>query len=270
MSDAERFLIRAHGDDPGMTSRGFAGGRTPFGGSSYDALVDAIPDGAAAILDVACGDGFLLSLIRARAPRAQLFGIDMSDAELDHARRRPTLAGATLRCERAQQLSLADGAVDAIVSHLALMLMDDIEGVFAELARVLKPGGTLGLVVGSDVRVDHGAWRLFGNVFREVSEAEQASRVALGDPRTRTEAGLRELLGAAFESLELLELPVVLDGPVDDVWANVSSTYGMPCLSDDGRARVEERFRALAREIETPSGVIPFTLMLRLVSCRCG
>ena len=251
-----------------MTSRAFSRGLVPGGGSSYDALVAAVPDGAAAVLDVACGDGYLLARMAERCPGAALFGIDMSEAELAEARRRPALSGATLARERAQRLSLGDSAVDAVLSHLALMLMDDIDAVVAELARVLKPDGTLVFVVGGGQKIETGAWPLFGRVFRQGLQDEAATPIELGDPRVRSGNGIRDLLAADFDAIDVAPLPVTIDAPIDAVWDTLATTYGMPCLSDAGRERVEREFRRLAAEITHADGTIPFTLPLLRARCR--
>lgn len=71
----------------------------------------------------------------------------MSATELQAAHTRLANRSVLLN-ERAQCLSIATGSVDAVVSHLALMLMSDIEQVLEEIHQVLAKGGQLSAIVG--------------------------------------------------------------------------------------------------------------------------
>ena len=70
LSDSERFLSGFHDADPGVTSRAFADLPASMAGtayaSSYECLASVVPADARTVLDLACGDGFLLSLLAAR------------------------------------------------------------------------------------------------------------------------------------------------------------------------------------------------------------
>src|SRR5690348_1477406 len=109
LSEAERFLQEFHRRHPGATSALFGRAGAGAGGSSYDGLADVVPAGSGPItvLDLACGDGFLLEALSARRqPGLHLIGVDMSDAELDAARRRLPARAATLLPGRAQAIPL--------------------------------------------------------------------------------------------------------------------------------------------------------------------
>ena len=119
--------------------------------SSYDGLAQVVtPRGEPiTVLDLACGDGLLLSrLSQMHASGLGLIGIDMSRAELDAARSRLG-PGVALHQAMAQALPLPDASVDCVLSHLALMLMAPVEPVIAEVRRVLKHGGVFSAVVGA-------------------------------------------------------------------------------------------------------------------------
>ena len=98
-AEAEVFLRDFHRQYPGVTSRAFARGRIDQGGSSYAWLADEVPEGAGRILDLGCGDGHLLDVLRSRGLVAeQLVGVDLSAAELEAGRspRHGPTAGAQL------------------------------------------------------------------------------------------------------------------------------------------------------------------------------
>jgi ubiquinone/menaquinone biosynthesis C-methylase UbiE len=89
------------------------------------------------VLDVGCGTGRVTAALAARGAKA--WGVDPSRAMLDVARSRvPRTAG--LRQGRAEALPFRDGWFDAAVCWLTVHLWDSPRG-FAEVARVLRPGG---------------------------------------------------------------------------------------------------------------------------------
>ena len=106
-----------------------------------------IPPGGIA-LDVGCGPGTVTaSLARAAGPDGLALGLDLSQAMLARAVRAeagPQIA--FLRAD-AQQLPLRDETVDAVVSIAVLQLVPDPAAALAEMARVLRAGGRLAVMV---------------------------------------------------------------------------------------------------------------------------
>lgn len=98
------------------------------------------------LLDVACGTGRFLREIREALPAMSLKGVDLSEAYLDEARAHfDGLRPATFLAANAEALGETDGAYD-IVTCIFLFheLPPDVRRTVAgELARVVKPGGTL-------------------------------------------------------------------------------------------------------------------------------
>lgn len=110
-------------------------------------LVEAVKGlPAPRILDVASGSGRFLAQLHAALPRARLTGLDLSPAYLAFMRRRLAgLPGLELVEGNAESMPLPDAAFDAVVS---VYLFHEVprtvrRTVFAEMKRVLKPGGTL-------------------------------------------------------------------------------------------------------------------------------
>ncbi len=117
-----------------------------FAGVSNVAVFAKIPEGAA-VLDLGCGAG-LDSLVAARraGPRGRIIGVDFSPAMLERARRAAAEARAAnveLRLADAERLPLDDGAVDVALVNGIFNLNPDREGLFRELARVVRPGGVV-------------------------------------------------------------------------------------------------------------------------------
>ncbi|MFG1994135.1 methyltransferase domain-containing protein [Actinoplanes sp. NPDC048988] len=100
-------------------------------------ILDSVPPGVA--LDAACGTGRYTAYLAARGH--QVIGVDSSPDMLAHARDRvPT---ADLRPGDLHDLPVPDDHVDVVVCALALTHLPDLGPVFAEFARVLRPGGHL-------------------------------------------------------------------------------------------------------------------------------
>ena len=97
------------------------------------------------VLDLGSGAG-ADALISARrvGPAGKAIGLDMTDEMLELARANAAQAGVTnVEFVKGfiEEIPLADGSVDVIVSNCVLNLSGDKPKVFAEAARVLKPGG---------------------------------------------------------------------------------------------------------------------------------
>ncbi len=104
----------------------------------------------AVILDAGAGPGMAARGIAARHPKASLIALDLSWQMLRQVPRAGKLARwlkasrepliQTL-CADFENLPLAPGSVDCIVSNLALSWSGDIPRAIGEMLRVLKPGG---------------------------------------------------------------------------------------------------------------------------------
>lgn len=90
-------------------------------------------------LDLGCGTGFFLPALIGRCQR--LHGLDLAPGMLAEASRRHS--GALLLCGDAEALPFADQSLDWIFSSLALQWCERPAQAFAEIHRVLKPGGQL-------------------------------------------------------------------------------------------------------------------------------
>lgn len=265
---ADRFLRDFHARFPGATARGLARGRLDDGRSSYDLLVDLVAPGQR-VLDLGCGDGHLLErmIARGHAP-GRLAGIDLSAEEVAAARARPALAGVALAEEDARSLSAADGAFDAVLSHLAFMLMSDLERVAAEIARVLTPGGLFATVVGGGPGSGD-AFERFLELLGEEAAASAARAPRLGDRRARDAIGLLPVLGpAGLEVTGESALRVRLDGDAAAVWGSLSTSYEVAALPPASAERLRARFAEACRDLAGPGGDVPCTMRIRLVQAR--
>lgn len=139
------------------------------------AMVDGLRQrGSGRVADVAAGTGSITRLLEARG--WEVTPVDQSAAMLRHLRGSgsPVVAAA-------ERLPFPDGALDGLTAGYLLRYVDDVPACLAELARVLAPGGRLGMVeFGRPRGLWRPAWvaytrvvlpvsgRLIGNGWREV------------------------------------------------------------------------------------------------------
>jgi len=94
------------------------------------------------VLDVACGTGDFATLCRERG--ADVVATDYAARMLDHAALRG-LDGSLVRAD-AMNMPIRSASFDVVVCGFALRNFARLEPAFAEMARVLKPGGRVGLL----------------------------------------------------------------------------------------------------------------------------
>jgi arsenite methyltransferase len=99
------------------------------------------------VLDLGSGAGIdLLLAAKKVGPTGKVIGVDMTDDMI--ARARENIAAARLdnvevRKGIIEQLPVESGSVDWVISNCVINLSPEKERVFAEIARVLRPGGTM-------------------------------------------------------------------------------------------------------------------------------
>ena len=128
--------------------------------------LDKVPDGAASssfgcgnplafagveegqiVVDLGSGAGLdLLLAARSVGPTGRVIGIDMTDAMIETARANIAKAGVTnveVRKGIIERMLVDDDSVDWVISNCVINLSPEKDRVFAEIYRVLKPGGTM-------------------------------------------------------------------------------------------------------------------------------
>jgi len=96
------------------------------------------------VLDAGCGEGHNTRMFARRG--ARITGVDLSAKMIEFARAEEIREPLGIRYQRASYTNLADfnaNSFDAVISTMALMDGPDFHGAMREIARVLRPGGTL-------------------------------------------------------------------------------------------------------------------------------
>lgn len=267
-SDAEAYLQDFHRRHAGATSATFSHLPARIGDeehpSSYHALASRVAANAGTVLDLCCGDGALLCLLAGRRGPPRLIGVDFSHPELAAAR---TLLprDVLLVQQRAQQLGIVAGSIDCVTSHMAMMLLDDIESVLAEVARVLRTDGRFAAIVGRNVLLG-GLGEVFMNTFRQTAREDGLAPLAMGDARTRSEAGWRELLERDFHHVEYSEVDVLCNQSPEELWHELRLTYDVDRLSDDARTLLRSRFLQGLAPLVQRDGAVHTAWGLALIS----
>jgi SAM-dependent methyltransferase len=166
-------------------------------GCGVPTAVAALHEGET-VLDLGSGAGadVLISAQRV-GPTGKAYGLDMTDEMLDLARVNAAKAGAEnveFLKGYIEEVPLPDDAVDVVISNCVINLAGDKSRVFAEAARVLRPGGRLAV---SDVVAD-----------ADMDEATKADMAAwtgcIAGALTRAEFE-QGLTAAGFGDIEITE-----------------------------------------------------------------
>ena len=106
--------------------------------------LDDFPLAPKSILDLGAGTGHSSRALKRRYPAAIVVAVDIAPGMLEKAREQSRWLRRFERVRAdAYSLPFAAGSFDLIFSSLMLQWCDDLDAVFAEIARVLKPGGAL-------------------------------------------------------------------------------------------------------------------------------
>jgi ubiquinone/menaquinone biosynthesis C-methylase UbiE len=107
-------------------------------------ILDAVPDGCGAAIDVGCGDGMLARKLAARC--AAVTGIDRDERIIEAARGRGRAVPAvSLVHGDFLAYPFAEASFDFACANTALHHMD-FGAALAKMARILRPGGRLAVV----------------------------------------------------------------------------------------------------------------------------
>jgi trans-aconitate 2-methyltransferase len=112
------------------------------------------------VLDAGCGSGRVTALLADRVPGGRVYGVDVSEAMVEHAR--GALGDrATVLCQDLTELKLPEAA-DAVFSNATFHWIHDHEALFPALKRSMKQGALLVAQCGGEGNIE---------AFRQVAES---------------------------------------------------------------------------------------------------
>jgi SAM-dependent methyltransferase len=211
-------------------------------------------------LDVGCGTGALTQTILTEANPAEVQAIDLSPDYVAYARAQTPDPRATFQAGSAEALPFEADRFDAVVSGLVLNFVPHPDQALAEMARVVRPGGAVGLYVW-----DYADRMQLMRHFWDAAVALNPNAQALDEGR-RFPLCQPEPLQQLFQQASLHDVSVrPIDVPTtfrdfDDYWSpflggqGPAPSYAMS-LADDQRAALRERIRSTLPI--TPDGSIP-------------
>ena len=157
------------------------------------------------VLDLGSGGGIdVLLSARRVGPTGKAYGVDMTDEMLDLARANATEAGAhnvEFLKGHIEDVPLPDATVDVIISNCVINLSVDKSAVIAEMFRVLRPGGRVGV---SDVVAE--------DRLSPAQRAERGSHVGCIAGALSISEYRDELAAAGFTDVDVTLTHAVADG----------------------------------------------------------
>jgi arsenite methyltransferase len=157
------------------------------------------------VLDLGSGGGIDVFLSAKRVgPTGRVYGLDMTDEMLELANKNKASAGVTnvdFLKGFIEDIPLPDSSVDVVISNCVINLSSDKQAVFNEMARVLRPGGRVGV---SDVVSD--------DDLSEAERAERGSYVGCIAGALSFEEYSRGLTQAGFQQVSITPTHSVTDG----------------------------------------------------------
>ncbi|MHA3834443.1 class I SAM-dependent methyltransferase [Terrabacter sp. AAH1] len=216
------------------------------------------------VLDVAAGSGN--AAIPAARAGAEVIASDLAPELLEVGRRLAEAAGLDLAWEQgdAEALPYADASFDVVMSCVGVMFAPHHERSSAELVRVVRPGGTIGLV----------SWTpegFIGRMFAAMRPyAAPPPPGAQPPPLWGSEAHVRDLLGARVNGLtaerRTLAVPFTSGEEFRDffkrTYGPTIATYGL--IADDAAkvAALDNALADLGREALADGGPMRWEYLL--------
>ena len=198
----------------------------------------------ASVVDVGCGNGAFTELLVDLCDPEEVQGVDISEGQLAYARTRPAARLAEFRLGDAMAIPFPAHRFDAAVMTLVLTFLPEPARGFAEMVRVVKPGGLVAVYM----------WDMLGGGFPLDPVIKEFEAAGVSPPRPpqleasrldtmqmlAREAGLRDIEAREFRVSRTFS-------GLEELWDTTVSKS--PSLKGAAATMSEETVRAVKRGI---------------------
>ena len=201
-------------------------------------------------LDVGCGTGSLTRLVLDHYQPSEIVGVDSSSEFIAHNQKLIKNSSARFIVGLAQSLELETDSVDAVISGLVLNFVPEPEKALAEMIRVTKPEGKIGIFLwdyADKMQMLRTFWDAAIELDSKAKELDEGGRFPLCQEERLeslvTEAGLREV------DAKPIEVQTVFQS-FDDYWnpflggIGPAGTYAMS-LDPNDRQKLRDKLREI-------------------------
>ena len=228
--------------DDGAAYEGFMGMWSRLAGEEF--LNWLAPPSGGRWADVGCGNGAFTELLFERCAPAHVEGIDPSESQLAFARERLASRPAHFLVGDATALPYADAEFDAAVMALVIFFVPDPAKGVAEMARVVKPGGSVSAY----------AWDILSGGFPYAALQEEMAALGVQPlyPPSVEAAKIEALrglwAGAGLVDTETREIAVQRSFDDFETFWRIAKTGPriaprLAAMADDAGRRLKERLR---------------------------
>ena len=210
-----------------------------------EAIIDwLLADAPSTVIDLGAGTG---KLTRGLAGRVETI-VAVEPDPMMRAALSERLPGTSVIAGTGEDLPLRDAYADLVVAGQAWHWVDPVRAV-PEVARVLRPGGSLGMVWNDRDEDDPWIARLSG---------------ILADFGTSPDAAYEPIIGAPFEELDTTDIAWTNDVTVDAVVDMVVSRSYVIALPQDRRDDLVRQVRELAYDgVDRTTALVPVRYVTR-------
>jgi ubiquinone/menaquinone biosynthesis C-methylase UbiE len=258
--------------------RRFAGQRFSFfeqfclenGTTSFEALVTAAAlRPQQTVLELGCGEGPLLRYVLRCDVR--YIGLDFSAASLAAARQQFGATAAEFVEADAGQMPLPDASCDVVLSHMALHIMNPVEPVVFEIARVLKPNGTLHVFLPAAWRIHSSAeasrFHYVMNLFQQFKDVSTPTRIGTG--QFATEPSIVDTITSGFAgkaTVSFTYADLVIHRPPTEALTPFMWAYSFDLIHDAHKPEAAKTFLTQLIALKDGDGIVRLRRPMAIVS----
>lgn len=209
------------------------------------------------VLDIACGTGVLARAAKPRVgPTGYVCGVDLNAGMLSVAARAEP--GVYWVQGPAESLPVPDNSFNRVCCQFGLMFFSDRQAAVAEMARVVRTGGSVCVATWADLSETPGyaaMVELLDDLFGPEPAQALAAPFSIGTP-----SALHDTISTGFGKVDVRRLEGLARFPSIDAWVStdVHAWTLRDMLDDDQFGELLAQARIRLREFSDPAGFVTF------------